>query len=33
MDIINVDDFSGEELMAGVQAEPEGVGTAKLHVA
>jgi acyl-CoA dehydrogenase len=35
MDIINVDDFSGEELMAGVQAEPKesGEGTTRLQVA
>jgi acyl-CoA dehydrogenase len=35
MDIINVDDFSGEELMAGVQAEPResGEGATRLQVA
>ncbi len=35
MDIIHVDDFSGEELMAGVQAEPKesGTGTTRLQVA
>ena len=35
MDIINVDDFSGEELMAGVQAEPKesGEGATRLQVA
>ncbi len=33
MDIINVDDFSGEELMAAVQAEPKESGAARLQVA
>jgi acyl-CoA dehydrogenase len=36
MDIINVDDFSSEELMAAVQAEPKdssGAGAARLQVA
>jgi acyl-CoA dehydrogenase len=35
MDIINVDDFASEELMAAVQAEPResGAGAAKLQVA
>ncbi len=35
MDIINVDDFSGEELMAAVQAEPKesGEGATRLQVA
>ena len=35
MDIIDVDDFSSEELMAAVQAEPKesGAGAARLQVA
>jgi acyl-CoA dehydrogenase len=33
MHIIDVDDFSSEELMAAVQAEPKSVGTARLQVA
>ena len=33
MDIINVDDFATEELMAAVQAEPQKAGAARLHVA
>jgi acyl-CoA dehydrogenase len=35
MDIINVDDFSGEELMAAVQVEPResGEGANRLQVA
>jgi acyl-CoA dehydrogenase len=33
MEIINVDDFSSEELMAAVQAEPQTPGAVRLHVA
>jgi acyl-CoA dehydrogenase len=33
MEIINVDDFSSEELMAAVQSEPKPAGVARLHVA
>jgi acyl-CoA dehydrogenase len=33
MEIINVDDFSSEELMAAVQAEPQAPGAMRLHVA
>jgi acyl-CoA dehydrogenase len=33
MHIIDVDDFSSEELMAAVQAAPKGEGTARLQVA
>jgi acyl-CoA dehydrogenase len=33
MDIINVDDFASEELMAAVQAEPKPAGVARLNVA
>ena len=33
MEIINVDDFSSEELMAAVQAEPKPAGVARLYVA
>ncbi|MGB7904176.1 MAG: acyl-CoA dehydrogenase [Steroidobacteraceae bacterium] len=33
MDIINVDDFATEELMAAVQAEPKPAGMARLNVA
>jgi acyl-CoA dehydrogenase len=33
MDIINVDDFASEELMAAVQAEPKATGAARLQVA
>jgi acyl-CoA dehydrogenase len=33
MDIINVDDFASEELMAAVQAEPKAPGAARLQVA
>jgi acyl-CoA dehydrogenase len=33
MHIINVDDFSSEELMAAVQAEPKAPGAARLQVA
>ena len=33
MELIHVDDFTTEELMAAVQAEPKGAPTARLHVA
>ncbi len=33
MDIINVDDFATEELLAAVQAEPKAAGVARLYVA
>jgi len=33
MEIINVDDFSSEELMAAEQAEPKSTGSARLQVA
>jgi acyl-CoA dehydrogenase len=33
MEIIDVDDFSSEELMAAVQSEPKPAGVARLHVA
>jgi hypothetical protein len=33
MELIHVDDFTTGELMAAVQAEPQGAPTARLHVA